>query len=248
MALAATSVLGCGVATGAIAADCEPMIAEAEYSGPTSRYPHGVLGDDIEWTVLSVGLSNGGNCPSASTTTARRLPSTLVFEDVAPRVVDLDGDGRPEVLVVESDQDKGARLAIWGMTPEGLDRLAATPFIGTRFRWLAPVGAADLDGDGRIEIAYVDRPHLAKTLRLWRYTAGRMTEVASVRGLSNHRIGETAISGGIRECGGDPEIITASADWASIMATRFHDGRLEPRRIGPHLGSTSFDDAMACRD
>jgi hypothetical protein len=46
--------------------------------------------------------------------------------------------------------------------------LASTPWIGQRFRWLAPVAAADLDGDGAMELAYVDRPHLARTLRVWR--------------------------------------------------------------------------------
>ena len=43
---------------------------------------------------------------------------------------------------------------------------AATPFIGTPRRWLAPVGVADLDGDGRAEIAYVETPHRDKVLML----------------------------------------------------------------------------------
>jgi hypothetical protein len=54
--------------------------------------------------------------------------------------------------------------------------LAATPHIGSANRWLAPIGAADLDGDGRVEIAYVDRPHLARTLRIWRTFTRRMRQ------------------------------------------------------------------------
>jgi hypothetical protein len=72
--------------------------------------------------------------------------------------------------------------------------------IGQRNRWLAPIGAADLDGDGRVEIAYVDRPHLARTLRVWRSRpGGTLTEIATATGLTNHRIGEAFITGGIRD-------------------------------------------------
>ena len=44
---------------------------------------------------------------------------------------------------------QGARLAIYDET--GL--VSATPYIGRSNRWLAPLGAGDLDGDGNIELA-----------------------------------------------------------------------------------------------
>ena len=86
------------------------------------------------------------------------------------------------------------------MTAEGGDLrlVAATPNIGQRNRWLAPVAAADLDGDGATEIAYVDRPHLARRLRIWRFEGGSLTEIAALPGLTNHRIGEAFITGGLR--------------------------------------------------
>ncbi|MDT8329203.1 MAG: VCBS repeat-containing protein, partial [Roseovarius sp.] len=172
-------------------------ITSARYADPTTRYAHGVLGDAVEWGALVLELSDG---------TRRRLtlPETLVFEDAAPRLGDLDGDGAPEVIVVESSLSQGARLAIYG--PFG--RLAATPHIGRSHLWLAPIGAADLDGDGRIEIAYIDRPHMAKTLRIWRYEPGKLVEVASKPGLSNHKIGWDFIAGGMRHCDDGPEMIT----------------------------------------
>ena len=217
-------------------------IAEARYAEPTERYAHAVLGDGIEHGALAVRLTDG------SRQTAR-LAEALVFEDTAPRLHDLDGDGHWEVVAVESHQSQGARLAVWGLEDGRLARLAATPHIGTRYRWLAPLGAADLDGDGAMEIAYIDRPHLARILRVWRYDAARraLVEVAAAEGHTNHRIGERTIAGGIRDCGAGPEVVTASGDWARLRATRLEGGRLVSRDIGTHSGRDSFTAALACR-
>jgi hypothetical protein len=196
-----------------------------------------VLGDDFEWGALRLTLEGGS-------VVVLRLPEDRVFEDTVPRVVDVTGDGLAEAVVVESDAALGARLAVYDGRG-GL--LAATLFIGTRFRWLAPVGIADMDGDGRVEIAYVDRPHLARVLRVWRIEAGRLVEVASAQGLTNHRIGEPDIGGGLRTCGGIVEMITASADWSRVIATRLtEDGRLTSRDMGPHRDRESLAAAMRC--
>ncbi len=211
-------------------------ITAARYDEPTGRYGHGVLGDAIEYGALSLTLSTGS-------IRSFTLPDTSVFEDTAPRLIDLDGDARPEVLVVESDQNRGARLAVFG--PEG--RITATPYIGTRYRWLAPLGAADLDGDGIIEVAYVDRPHLAKTLRIWRYEKDRLSEVASFSGVTNHRIGEEDIAGGIRDCAEVPEMILADAAWQSLLALRFDGDEITLRQIGIETTRSAFADAMECK-
>jgi hypothetical protein len=209
-----------------------PLIITAAYEGATGRYPHGVLGDDLEYETLVLGLNSGKEVRFT-------LPETLVFEDTAPRM--LTPGGR-HVVVVESHQSEGARLAIYG--PEG--RTAATPFIGTRFRWLAPLGAADLDGDGVPEVAFVDRPHLAKTLRIWRFENERLTEVAALRGVTNHRIGEEDIAGGIRDCGEGPEMILADAGWQSLLALRFDGLEITLRQIGIDTSRDAFAAAMAC--
>lgn len=231
MAIAAAPVAAAG--------RCAGPIESADYGSPTGRYPHGILGDNIEWGNLSIRC--GGTVITAT------LPEALVFEDVAPRLADLDGDGAPEVITVESHRDAGARLAVWGIGPKGFGRVAMTPHIGTRFRWLAPIGAADLDGDGFSEIAYIDRPHLARVLRVWRYEPGRLTEVAAAQGYSNHRIGERDIAGGIRDCGGVREMIVANAEWTRVKAVRLENGRLVERDAGPHAGRSSFATVMACR-
>ncbi len=65
--------------------------------GPTRRYTHGVLGDDIEASGISVELSAGE-------VLSLILGPEAVFEDRIPRLVDLTADGRDEVLVVKRDR------------------------------------------------------------------------------------------------------------------------------------------------
>ena len=217
-----------------LAAGAEPISA-ADYAAPTDRYPHGALGDDLEWAALV--LTVGGQ--------QRRftLPEELVFEDTAPRLADLGGDGAPEVIVVESHASQGARLAVWGA--EG--RIAATPFIGARFRWLAPLGAADLDGDGRVEIAYVETPHLGRTLRLVRLEGGTLVPVAEAKGHTNHRFGDTFLQGGIAGCPGGPVIVTADAGWRRALHTRWQGGALVTEDAGRYAGPDSLSPGAACK-
>ena len=236
------------LAIGAAAAHATPpnAIVSAEYAEPTDRYSHGILGDAIEWGALRMEVDTCFGCDKRLMRTfVLRLPPNRVFEDVAPRLFDVDGDETLEVIVVESDLSNGARLAVYH---EG-GLLAATPFIGRSNRWLAPigVGAADLDGDGHVELAYVDRPHLAKTLRVFRYRNGKLRIVAELPGVTNHRIGERDIAGGIRNCGEGPEMIVADAGWQNILAVRFDGKAFNQRVIGRHRGRSSFADAMACR-
>jgi hypothetical protein len=208
-------------------------IVSASYAEPTPRYQHGVFGETEEWGALAFGLSDDQRM-------ILRLPETRVFEDIAPRLADVDGDGAPEMIVVETDLSLGARLAIY----DEAGFVAATPFIGQTHRWLAPIGVADLDGDGSVELAYIDRPHLARLLRVWRFQDGTLVEVAQAEGLTNHRLGDPAIGGGLRDCGAGPEMITADARWSRLVASRLIGGRIESRFVAEGV---DFAAALDCR-
>ena len=216
-------------------------IARAWFDDPVTRYRHFVLGRRHEPETLWVdAIGNQGLCGHALT-----LGADHVFEDVAPHLADLDGDGTNEVIVARSHLRQGAQLAVYRWTGTDLTLAATTPYIGRSNRWLAIVGAADLDGDGAMEIAYVDRPHLARTLRVWRYADGTLTEVAAATGLTNHRIGEGQISSGIRVCDGGPEILTADSGWTRLIATRFNGQGLTARDLGP-WSPQALDAALTC--
>jgi len=221
-------------------------ITSARFTEPTSRYAHAVLGDSEEWGAMEIRTDKGhgsGTATSRTLTYIIRLPITSVFEDIAPRLADVDGDGEPEVIVVETQVEQGASLAIYDQT----GKIVATPYIGMRNRWLAPIAIADLDGDGFTELAYIDRPHLAKNLRVWRFAHGALSPVAALEGLTNHRIGERDIAGGLRDCGTGPEMVVANADWTRLMAVTLTGATLRARDIGAHKNRVSFAHALACR-
>lgn len=215
-------------------------ITGARFTGPTTHYPHGVLGDTTEYSGMTVELSSGPPVLIGFS------PNTRIFEDIAPRLWDVTGDGTPELVVIETDPPQGAQLSVYGLQDGRVTKLAATPHIGQANRWLAPVAAADLDGDGHVEIAYIDRPHLAKTLRIWRYRDGALTELATAPGLTNHKIGWDFIAGGLRDCAGPPELITANANWSRIMATRFDGTTLHSHQLSAYTGPRSLTAATAC--
>jgi len=228
------------IRTAIFALACLPTFAVAEitaasFGGETTRYVHGVFGNAFEYGTLELTLSDG---------TIRRivLPDNRVFEDRVPRLADMDGDGNSEVVLVETDVKFGASLAIYDEN----GRVAATPFIGRDHRWLAPAGIADFDEDGQNDVAYVETPHLGKTLRFWTLRAGKLVEIAKVSGLTNHNFGDPVITGGVRNCAGRVELITADAGWQNLVATRLVGGKPVSDTLGPYNGADSVAQAMDC--
>jgi hypothetical protein len=223
----------------------------ARLSEPTGRYAHGIMGNIPPWSVLEVEALACGACRHGSESARVALPETLVFEDVAPRLWDVTGDGRPEIVVVESDVTRGARLAVWSFSDIGADltRLAVTPFIGRPQRWLAPLGVGDFDGDGRIEMAYVDRPHLAKELVMVRLEGPVLREIYRAPGFSGHRIGDTTITSDVRTCSdGSAQLLVPDGDWTRLLAVRLGQGAGVQFDEGPMTdGALSEAVQRACR-
>jgi len=233
------STIGAGVLLAlTVTLTAQAEIISAKFSDETTRYAHGILGDAIEYGGLKITTDD------PEKTYHFKLPKSHVFEDIAPRLVDVTGDGLPEVVVIETDRSKGASIAVYSTT----GKIAETPHIGRPHRWLAPVGIADFDGDGHIDIAYIDRPHLVKTLRVWRFKDNKLVEIAHKTGLTNHQIGWDYIAGGLRDCGGAVEMITADGAWRNVMATRLDGDQLVSRRIGAFSGVEDMNAALVCEN
>ncbi len=161
-------------------------IAGAWLIAPTRRYDHGVLGDAVEAGGLRARLRDGGELEY-------RLPADSVFEALRPWVHDLDGDGLDEIIVVRSYLDAGAALAVYGIRDGEIVHLTETDAIGRRYRWLNPVGVGDFDGDGGLEIAYVETPHIGGILHILSFDGERWRREGRLQGFSNHAMGSRAL-------------------------------------------------------
>ena len=173
-------------------------IAWAWLASPTYRYPHKSLGSTEHAAALHV----QARLPDGRLQDLTyKLPLNRVYEDLVPRLVDLDGDGRDEVVLVESDLLRGASVVVLGLKQMQrapgvakadtlvLAELARSPFIGSSFLWLNPLGFADFDGDGHTDVAAVVTPHIGGTLTLYHYRPPELVPFAKAMDVSNHRMG-----------------------------------------------------------
>lgn len=179
------------------------------------------------------------------------LPADSVFEDLEARVADLDGDGRDEIMVVRSRQDSGASLLILGVRDGAIRALAESPAIGVPNRWLNPLGAADVDGDGRPDVLAVLTPHIGGTLVGYAYGGDRLTEKWRLPGFSNHVIGSRELAlHAFHDVDGDGilDLVLPSADRRELRVVTFA-GRQpkELRRIAlpaPAAGNFKLEAGM----
>lgn len=186
-------------------------IARAWLAEPTERYPHGVLGDELEANALVVESKGGA-------TSILRLNDDTVFEFLTPMLADIDGDGRDEAWVVRADAWDGARLEGYGLEAGKLFRRYDGPAIEKGSRWLNPIGIGDFDGDGKAEAAYIKTPHIGGVLTVLKPKGDKLKITArAITAYSTHKIGSTSLDlGAIADIDGD-----GSQDF--ILPNQVHD-------------------------
>lgn len=162
-------------------------IAAAHYAGPVDRYGHFALGRPHEYARVAVTTDAGRRL-------VFELPEDEVFEDLAPRIIRLAAGEPDELLAIVSRRGSGSRLMMVRLSGGRLEISAQSRPIGTPMRWLNPVGVADLDGDGRAEIAAVITPHIGGTLKAYRRQGGELVEISALHGFSNHLYGTTELA------------------------------------------------------
>lgn len=219
-------------------------IAEAWLILPTERYDHAVLGDALEAGGLRVILRDGTRLDAV-------LDDTSVFEDLNARVIDLDGDGRDEVMVVRSSDTQGAALTLYHVEEGRLVQWAQTQPIGAPHRWLNPIGVGDLDGDGVREIAYVETPHIGGILRVVTLRGDRLVETARLSDVSNHALGSRVLGlGAVLDIDGDgrDEILVPAMGRRALRIIAMVDGALREVHRLRHERAIVTDFEVADRD
>jgi hypothetical protein len=203
-----------GLPDGSVARAAAGDIRRAWYVRPTTRYAHAVLGDAVEAGGLAVETADGARFELA-------LDETHVFEDITPRIADLDGDGANEIVAIRSSLAAGAAVAVYGLREGGLVLRDATAEIGRANRWLNVAAVADLFGIGRPVLAWVETPHIGGTLRLATFADGRLAvRRETVAGVSNHAIGSRELGlSAVADLDGDgrADLVLPTADRRGLV-------------------------------
>src|ERR1041385_2839594 len=161
-------------------------IARAWLAEPTDRYDHGILGDKIEAGALIIETRDGRR-------QTLRLKNDAVFEDLQPRIADLNGDGHDNIIVVKSYLKRGSALAVIGERKGRYEIIEETPPLGGPHRWLDPAGVAAFTGGHKADIALVRQPHAVGLLEIWTWRDNRLQKTVEVPDAANHVAGSRAL-------------------------------------------------------
>ena len=212
-ALAESSLPDTDIAIGA------GVFSKVWLTGPTRIYSHGALGDAIEARGVAAEDDHGR-------VQEFLLPGDSVFEDRTPRLVSTD-EGMA-IMLVRSYLDSGAALVLLQVGIDGLKQAAQSQPIGRSFRWLNPIGAADLDGDGKTDYAAVITPHIGGILKIYRRSGNRLVEKYAVSGFSNHRLGSRNLGLSMLadvNADGVKDILVPSANLRTLRLVSFVGGQ-----------------------
>jgi hypothetical protein len=151
-------------------------------SGPTTRYDHGVLGDEIE--ASSITLVDPDPDPAIVLEIA--VDPGEVIEGIMPLWADLDGDGQREIIVTQSSAEAGARIVVYSEDGSIIGQGAP---VGQGYRWRHQLAAGPFGPDGETELVDVLTPHIGGFVEFYQLIGDDLVIVASVPGFTSHVIG-----------------------------------------------------------
>jgi len=151
-------------------------------SNPTDRYTHGVLGDELEASSITLVETQ----PEPRVFQNIAIPQPNVIEGIYPIWTDINNDGEREIIVTLSNAQNGARIVAFR---EDGSLLAEGPPIGTGFRWRHQLVVAPFGEQGENLLAVVRTPHIGGVVEYYRLSENKLEIAAEIPGISTHSIG-----------------------------------------------------------
>lgn len=151
-------------------------------TNPTIRYDHGVLGDAVE----ASGITLIDTRPEPRISLKIDIPPPAVIEGIAPIWTDITGDGQREIIVTLSSQMDGAQIVIFN---EDGERLASGPPIGQGYRWRNQLAVATTGPNGELELVDVLTPHIGGVVEFYHLSGNELIVLAQFPGYTSHVIG-----------------------------------------------------------
>jgi len=192
----------------------------AQYADPTTKYAHGVMGDKIEAEKLVVVFDQEFY--------ELQLGENHVYEDLRPRLYDVDNDGELEIITIRSSLSKGAGILIYKIIDEEIREYARVSEIGTPNRWLNVVAISDVDKDGIVELIWIETPHIGGILKVAKMKAGVLEVMSEEAGYSNHGLEERNLCLSVLADEGNEEIFyVPNQSRDKIVSFGFRNEQLE---------------------
>lgn len=189
-------------------------------TGASSRYAHGVLGDQVEGTSITL----------IETAPVVRIVNAIstgiqVFEGTAPIWCDLDDDGDWEIIATLADEVDGAKIVIFN---EDGDRIAEGPPAGRGYLWRHLLAAAPFGGGSEMNIIDNLTPHIEGITGFYGWDSeDGLFLVSSAPGASSHRLAsrnlDRVIAGDL-DGDGFIEVLLPSQTGEILIAFRFLNG------------------------
>ncbi len=153
-------------------------------SDPSDKYQHGILGDDIEPT--SVTIVQVSEEPSVISHFS--VPEDWVIESILPIWSDWDGDGKREIVLTLSNATHGAKLVLYD---EDGNVLAESIPIGKGFRWRHALAIAAFGENGERLLVDIVTPHIGGIVSFysWDKKEKALKIEATLPNYSTHDIG-----------------------------------------------------------
>ncbi len=218
--------------------------AMAVLTSPSSRYEHGVLGDELEAEGMSVlKRKNGGYILDREITPE----SGGVFEGIAPFWFDTE-EGQA-LAITESVDGRGSRVSVYA--PDG-NLISAGPFFDEPQKWRHLIAAGPFGPNGETELVATRTPHLEAITEFYRLNGetGDIELVATGDGYPTHTIYSRnldAARAGDFDDDGAWELLAPNDNYNGLAAVRHTENGVETAWEIP-LGGTLASNIASTTD